>query len=92
VLRLAQQKEREGAGRHTWRMRSSPAKGSAKTGQMAPPIAQSPPTGKEEKGGESPREGRGRGRDELEALSGRAVSLSMRVFFFLYILPTAVLI
>ena len=32
---------------HTWRMRSSPAKGWAKTGQMAPPLAQSSPPGKE---------------------------------------------
>jgi len=37
VLRLAQRKEREGGG-HTWRIRSSPAKRWAKTGQMAPPL------------------------------------------------------
>ena len=37
MLRLAQQKEREGAAiPGAWRMRSSPAKGWAKTGQMAP--------------------------------------------------------
>ena len=47
VLRLAQQKEREGARKHTWRMRSSPAKGREKTGRMAPPLAQSSPPGKE---------------------------------------------
>jgi len=45
-------------GGHTWRMRSSPAKGWAKTGQIAPPLAQSSPPGKEEEssqGGESER-------------------------------------
>ena len=47
MLRLAQQKEREG-GRHTWTMRSSPAKGWAKTGKMVPPLAESAPPGKEE--------------------------------------------
>jgi len=31
-------------------MRSSPAKGWAKTGQMAPPLAESSPPGKEEQG------------------------------------------
>jgi len=31
-------------------MRSSPAKGWAKTGQMAPPLAQSSPPGMEEEG------------------------------------------
>jgi len=31
-------------------MRSSPAKGWAKKGQMAPPLAQSSPPGKEEQG------------------------------------------
>jgi hypothetical protein len=31
-------------------MRSSPEKGWAKTGQMAPPLAQSSPPGKEEQG------------------------------------------
>jgi len=34
----------------TWEMRSSPAKGWAKTGQMAPPLAQSSPPEKEEQG------------------------------------------
>jgi len=33
-----------------WRIRSSPAKGWAKAGQMAPPLAQSSPPGKEEQG------------------------------------------
>jgi len=41
-------------------MRSSPAKSWAKTGKMAPPLAQSSPPGNEEQGGESPREGKGR--------------------------------
>ena len=50
VLRFAQQKEREGGRKHTWRMRSSPAKGMEKTGRMAPPLAQSSPPGKEEQG------------------------------------------
>ena len=44
-LRTADGKRRSG---HTWRMRSSPAKGWAKTEQMAPPLAQSSPPGKEE--------------------------------------------
>ena len=49
-------------GGHTWRMRSSPAKGWAKTGQMAPPLAQSSPPGRIE----SERRGTGEGeRDEL---------------------------
>ena len=43
-------------GGHTWRMRSSPAKGWAKTGQMAPPLAQSSPPGKEEQGRKESRE------------------------------------
>ena len=45
--RAAEGKRRGG---HTWRMRSSPAKGWAKTGQMARPVAQSAPPGKEEHG------------------------------------------
>ena len=45
--RTAEGKRRGG---HTWRMRSSPAKGWAKKGQMAPPLAQSSPPGKEEQG------------------------------------------
>jgi len=46
-------------------MRSSPAKGWAKTGQMAPPLAQSSPPGKEEQGGENPREGKGLRNSEI---------------------------
>ena len=56
MLRFAQQKEREGAGIPGGC--SSPAKGWAKTRQMAPPLAQSSPPGKEEQGGESPGEGK----------------------------------
>jgi len=52
-------------------MRSSPAKGWAKTRQMAPPLAQSSPPGKEEQGGESRREGKAlRNRREEMNLSG----------------------
>jgi len=43
-------------------MRSSPAKGWAKTGQMAPPLAQPPPPGKEEQREERVRE---KGKEEL---------------------------
>ena len=53
--RTAEGKRRGG---HTLRMRSSPAKGWAKTGQMAPPLAQSSPPGKEEKRKERVREKR----------------------------------
>jgi len=52
VLRLAQQKEREGAGIPGGC--SSPAGSCAKTWQMAPPLAQSSPPGA------SAREGRAR--------------------------------
>ena len=52
--RTAEEKRR---GRHTWRMRLSPAKGWAKTGQMAPPLTQSSPPGKEK----GSREGKGEG-------------------------------
>jgi len=67
-------------GALAWRMRSSPAKGWAKTGQMAPPLAQSPPPGKEEQGRrESERKGRkSKGGDELEGLRPLAAEPSER--------------
>jgi len=66
VLRLAQQKEREGAGIPEGC--SSPAKGWAKTRQMAPPLAQSSPPGKEEQGRrESGRRENVKQREESEA-------------------------
>ena len=69
--RIAEGKRRGG---HTWRMRSSPAKGRAKTGQMAPPLAQPSPPGKEEQGRRESEKGKVQeteGGDELEALSGK---------------------
>ncbi|RLN39820.1 hypothetical protein C2845_PM01G16530 [Panicum miliaceum] len=50
-------------------MRSSPAEGWAKTGQMAPPLAQSSPPGNEEQGRKGRREfffWNGQGRREYE--------------------------
>jgi len=41
-------------------MRSSPAKGWAKTGKMAPPLAESSPPGKEEQGRRESERNRGR--------------------------------
>ena len=70
MLRLAQQKEREGAGTPGGcTRRPSPAKGWAKTGQMAPPP------GKKSKGEERVRE-KGKVEEtergaELQALSGK---------------------
>jgi hypothetical protein len=68
MLRLAQQKEREGAsipGRC-----SSPAKGWAKTWRVAPPLAQSSPPGKEDQGRRVGEKGKVEGnRDEPEDLS-----------------------
>ena len=72
MLRLAQQKEREGAGIPGGC--SSPAKGWAKTRQMAPLLAQSSPPGKEEQGRRESEKGKVQeteGGDELEALSGK---------------------
>jgi len=60
VLRLAQQKGREGAGIPGGC--SSSAKGRAKAWRMAPPLAQSSPPGKED---QEKRERRERG-DETE--------------------------
>ena len=66
MLRLAQQNEREGAGIPGGC--SSPAKGWAKTRQMAPPLAQSSPPGKEEQGRrESGRRENVKQREESEA-------------------------
>ena len=66
MLRFAQQKEREGAGIPGGC--SSPAKGWAKTRQMAPPLAQSSPPGKEEQGRrESGRRENVKQREESEA-------------------------
>ena len=75
MLRLAQQKEREGAGIPEGC--SSPAKGWAKTRQMAPPLAQSSPArrrqgrkSKEERESEEGKKAQEtEERDEPEALS-----------------------
>ena len=72
MLRLAQQKEREGAG--------IPGGCARRRQRAGPPLAQSPPPGKEEQGRrESERKGRkSKGGDELEGLRPLAAEPSER--------------